>query len=70
MRKTSGIVLTALLALALFFLSYTFWQILKPDFSAIGYLESRGYSSVRILYKVPEGHGCSPKAVQFWSTAS
>jgi len=33
---------------------------LEPDFEAIRYLETQGYSSVRILQETPEGHGCQP----------
>ena len=44
--------------LILFFCSFTFWKELEPDFSAIDYLEGKGYSSVRILGQIAEGHGC------------
>ena len=60
MKKTSLIILIASLVLALLFLLFSFWQALIPDFSAINYLESKGYSSVRILRRPAEGHGCSP----------
>ena len=60
MKKTSLIILTASLVLALLFLLFSFWQALVPDFSAINYLESKGYSSVRILRRPAEGYGCSP----------
>ena len=33
---------------------------LKADFEAIRYLETQGYSSVRILQQTAEGHGCQP----------
>ena len=46
--------------LILLFCTFTFWQELEPDFSAIDYLEGRGYTSVRILGQLAEGHGCKP----------
>lgn len=33
---------------------------LEADFEAIRYLETQGYSSVRILQQTAEGHGCQP----------
>ena len=33
---------------------------LEADFEAIRYLESQGYSTVRILQQTAEGHGCQP----------
>jgi hypothetical protein len=33
---------------------------LEADFEAIHYLETQGYSSVRILQQTAEGHGCQP----------
>jgi len=53
-------ILIASAFLVLFFCSFTFWKELEPDFSAIDYLESRGYSSVRILRQLAKGHGCKP----------
>jgi hypothetical protein len=52
--------LMAFALLILIFCGFTFWQELKPDFSAINYLEGKGYSSVRILGQLAEGHGCKP----------
>jgi hypothetical protein len=52
--------LIAFVFLILLFCSFTFWQELEPDFSAIDYLEGKGYSSVRILGQLAEGHGCKP----------
>ena len=54
-------ILIASAFLILFFCSFTFWKELEPDFSAIDYLESRGYSSVRILHQLSKGHGCKPE---------
>jgi hypothetical protein len=54
-------ILIAFVFLILLFCSFTFWQELEPDFKAIDYLEGKGYSSVRILYQVAEGHGCKPE---------
>ena len=53
-------ILIAFVFLVLFFCSYTFWKELEPDFSAIAYLEGKGYSSVRILGQIAKGHGCKP----------
>jgi hypothetical protein len=53
-------ILIAFVFLVLLFCSLTFWQELEPDFSAIDYLEGKGYSSVRILRQLAEGHGCKP----------
>ncbi len=52
--------LMAFALLILIFCGFTFWQELKPDFSAINYLEGKGYSSVRILGQLAEEHGCKP----------
>jgi len=49
------------LLLILVFLCLALGQDLVPDFKAIRYLEGKGYTSVRILYILAEGHGCSPK---------
>ena len=46
--------------LAMFFCSFTFWKELEADFSAIAYLEGKGYRSVRITGQLAEGHGCEP----------
>ena len=59
MRKKT-VVIVALLALALLFLCFTFWQALEPSLSAVRYLEGEGYSSVRILQNIPEDRGCNP----------
>jgi hypothetical protein len=40
---------------------------LEPDFNAIDYLESRGYSSVRITGQLAEGHGCKPDDIYRFS---
>ena len=59
MSNGSKVILIAFVFLILlFFCSFTFWQELEPDFSAIDYLEGKGYSSVRILYQVADEHGC------------
>ncbi len=57
-RKTAVIALIILLVLA--FLCSIIGQALKPSFEAIHYLETQGYSSVRILRLTAEGHGCQP----------
>jgi hypothetical protein len=36
---------------------------LEPDFEAIHYLETQGYSSVRILQPTAKGHGCQPSDI-------
>ena len=36
---------------------------LEADFEAIRYLESQGYSTVRILQQTAEGHGCQPSDI-------
>ncbi len=59
-KKTVVTVSIVLLALALLFLCFTFWQALEPSLSAVHYLETQGYSSVRILQNIPENRGCSP----------
>ena|GEM_PF-1973660 len=53
-------ILIASAFLVLFFCSFTFWKELEPDFSAIAYLEGKGYSSVRITGQLAKGHGCKP----------
>ena len=53
-------ILIAFIFLVLFFCGFTFWKELEPDFSAIAYLEGRGYRSVRITGQLAEGHGCKP----------
>jgi hypothetical protein len=54
------IILTACFLLVLLLFCFTFWHELEPDFSALDYLEGKGYSSVRILGQIAEGHGCKP----------
>ena len=54
------VILAACFLLVLLFICSTFWHELEPDFSAIDYLEGKGYSSVRILGQLAEGHGCKP----------
>ena len=61
MSKGKKAILMAFVFLILFFCSFTFWKELEPDFSAIDYLKSRGYSSVRILRQLAKGHGCKPE---------
>jgi len=58
MSKSKKAILFAFILLILFLCVFNFWQALKPSFSAIDYLEGKGYSSVRILYQVADGHGC------------
>ena len=53
-------ILIAFIFLILFFCSFTFWKELEADFSAIDYLEGKGYTSVRITGRLAEGHGCEP----------
>ena len=52
--------LMAFVLLILIFCGFTFWRELEPDFSAIDFLEGKGYSSVRILYRVADEYGCKP----------
>ena len=61
MSKNRKAMLIAFVFLILFFCSFTFWKELEADFSAIYYLEGKGYSSVRILRQPAEGHGCKPE---------
>ncbi len=60
-RKSIQIAL--LLTLLLVGAAHFLWQELKVDFEAINYIEGEGYSSVRLLYELPAGHGCSAKDV-------
>ena len=60
MSKEKKAILMAFVFLILLFCSFAFWQALAPDFSAIGYLEGKGYRSVRILRQLTKGHGCNP----------
>ena len=60
MSNLQKVILIASVFLVLFFCSFTFWKELESDFSAIAYLEGKGYRSVRITGRLAEGHGCKP----------
>ena len=60
-RKSIQIAL--LLTLFLVGAAHFLWQELEENFQAINYLESEGYSSVRILYGLPAGYGCKSEDV-------
>ena len=62
-EKTKTALIISLVLALLFLFAFAFWQALKPSLDAIHYLESKGYSSVRILYGIPKGRGCSPDDV-------
>lgn len=61
MSKGQKTILITFTFLILFFCSFTFWKELEPDFSAIAYLEGKGYRSVRITGQLAKGHGCKPE---------
>ena len=61
MSKSSKTILIAFAFLVLLFCSLGFWHELKPSFSAIAYLEGKGYRSVRITGQLAKGHGCKPE---------
>ena len=63
MNKRLPVLLFDLLAVAL--LSLLLRAKLSVDFSAINYLETQGYTSVRILQVLPEGRGCPNDEYRF-----
>ncbi len=61
MKRWQIIVLLVVVLLTLLSCGLKFYRTLEPNFSAIAYLESRGYRSVRITGNLPEGRGCDPE---------
>lgn len=61
MKKWQTLLLLIVMLLVLFSCGLKFYQELEPDFAAIAYLESQGYTSVRITGNLPEGRGCNPQ---------
>ena len=62
---SSGLVILALIILIIAGI-LSFWNALAPSFEAIRFLESKGYTHVRILYIVPEGRGCQESDLYRW----
>lgn len=61
MSKSKKAILIAVVFLILFFCGISFWRELEPSLNAANYLEGRGYSYVRILRYLADGHGCEPE---------
>lgn len=61
MKRWQMIALLIVILLIFFSCGMKFYRTLEPNFSAIAYLESKGYRSVRITGNLPEGRGCSPE---------
>jgi hypothetical protein len=61
MKKWHIFLLVVGMLLILFSCGLKFYRDLEPNFSAIAYLESKGYSSVRITGNLPDGRGCNPE---------
>jgi len=61
MKRWQIIILSPVIFLLFFSLGMKFYRALEPSFSAIAYLETQGYKSVRITGNLPKGIGCDPE---------